>query len=241
MATDDIYEPEFVAALFDRCSSSYRRWSAVASFGMVWRWRKVCVKSLPSETNANGEFVDLMAGTGEVWPHLIRRFPELREIRAIDISKRMHEEAVEQLHAKRSNRISHVKANVLEVDLIKHSADCVVSTFGLKTFNTEQQARIAVQVNRILKPGGTFSFIEASDPKSWILRPLYRFYMDCCLPLVERLFLKGAQDFSMIGTYTLNFENCSEFADALASEGLEVNFYKDFFGCATGVYGVKPT
>lgn len=241
MGTGDIYEPEYVAALFDRCSSSYRWWSAVASFGMIRRWRKVCVNSLPAETNAKGEFVDLMAGTGEVWPHLTHRFPDLREIRAIDISKRMHEEAIKQLHANRSNRISHVKANVLEVDLVKHSADCVVSTFGLKTFNTEQQARIAVQVSRILKPGGTFSFIEASDPKSWMLRPLYRFYMDYCLPLVERLVLKGAQDFSMIGAYTLNFESCNEFADALAAEGLEVNFYKDFFGCATGVYGVKPT
>ena len=165
MDTDDIYEPEFVAALFDRCSSSYRWWSAVASFGMIWRWREVCVSSLPSETKANGEFVDLMAGTGEVWPHLTRRFPDIGEIRAIDISKRMHEEAVKQLHANRSNRISHVEANVLDIDLVEHSADCVVSTFGLKTFNTEQQARIATQVNRILKPGGTCLLYTSPSPR----------------------------------------------------------------------------
>ena len=116
----------------------------------------------------------------------------------------------------------------------------MLSTFGLKTFDADQQARIAHQVARTLKPGGTFSFIEASDPVGWRLRPLYRFYMDRCLPLVERLALRGAQDFSMIGTYTRRFGNCDGFAAALRSEGLEVREYAHFFGCATGVHGAKP-
>ena len=236
----DIYDPVYVAALFDRCSSAYRWWSAIASFGMVRYWRGVCVKAIPSDTNPKGEFIDLMAGTGEVWPHLISRFPCLSDIRAIDNSKRMHEDALKQLHADRIDRISHTQANILDADLAENTADCVISTFGLKTFDPEQQARIAIQVHRVLRPGGTFSFIEASDPHNWMLRPLYRLYMDRCLPLVERLALRGAQDFSMIGTYTRNFKNCELFAEALLSEGLEVKMYSHFFGCATGVYGRKP-
>ena len=235
----DIYDPVTVADLFDRCSSAYRWWSAVASFGMTRIWRIVCVKSLPSTTKQDGKFLDLMAGTGEVWPHLIRRFPNLSAIEAVDNSRRMHEEALERLHSQRSDRCSHLLANALEVDLPRNSADSVISTFGLKTFNLDQQQRIAQQVQRILRPGGTFSFIEASDPVTWRFRPLYRFYMDRCLPLVERLALKGAQDFSMIGTYTKNFKNCDAFAEALRSEGLVVNTYSHFFGCATGVYGNK--
>jgi len=237
----DIYDPEFVAALFDRCSSAYRWWSAIASFGMVRMWRIVCVKSLPQHTNPEGVFIDLMAGTGEVWPHLLKRYPKISKIKAIDNSKRMHFEALKRLHATRAERVTHLQANVLDVDLPECTADCVLSTFGLKTFDVGQQARIAMQVHKVLKPGGTFSFTEASDPKQWSLRPLYRFYMDQCLPLVERLVLKGAQDFSMIGTYTQNFVNCDAFAEALRSEGLEVISYSHFFGCATGVYGTKPT
>ena len=131
----------------------------------------------------------------------------------------MHEEALKRLHTGRAERITHQRANALEIDLTENSADCVVSTFGLKTFNTEQQVRIANQVWRILKPGGTFTFIEASDPVNWRLRPLYRFYFSQCLPLVERYALRGAQDFSMIGTYTENFKNCSHFAEALKAKG----------------------
>lgn len=235
----DIYDPVHVSELFDRCSSSYRWWSAIASFGMTRVWRNICVKSLPPSTKPNGEFLDLMAGTGEVWPHLLKQFPMLKTIVAVDSSKKMHQDALVRLHSGISHRCTHLLANALEVDLPKESADCVVSTFGLKTFNVDQQRIIAQQVERVLKPGGTFSFIEASDPVTWGLRPLYRFYMDFCLPLVERLALRGAQDFSMIGTYTKNFKSCDAFSEALRAEGLVVTKYAHFFGCATGVFGHK--
>lgn len=236
----DIYDPAHVAELFDRCSGAYRRWSAIASFGMTRLWRIACVKSLPVSTKQDGKFVDLMAGTGEVWPHLISRYPNLESIQAIDNSKKMHEEAVSRLHSKRSERCSHFYANALKTNLPEESADSVISTFGLKTFNSDQQRIIAKQVARVLKPGGTFSFIEASDPVTWRLRPFYRFYMDNCLPLIERYILRGAQDFSMIGTYTKHFRNCDVFAAALKSEGLVVDSHSHFFGCATGVSGQKP-
>ncbi|MEO0368387.1 MAG: class I SAM-dependent methyltransferase [Pseudomonadota bacterium] len=236
----NIYDPAHVAELFDRCSSSYRRWSMVASFGMIWLWRRACIDALPSTTNMDGNFVDLMAGTGETWPYLLKRFPTLNTIQAVDNSKKMHDEAMVRLHSTRLNRCEHVLANVLEINLVPNSADCVISTFGLKTFNHQQLRVIAKQLSRILKPGGTFSFIEASDPVGWKFRFLYRFYMDKCLPLIERYALRGAQDFSMIGVYTKNFSNCDFFKEALCKEGLEVEGFSHFFGCATGVRGRKP-
>lgn len=181
-----------------------------------------------------------MAGTGEVWPHLLRRLPSLGTITALDISHRMHLEAVERLHGKYADRITHLEANALRTDLPTDHADLVVSTFGLKTFDADQQTVLANQIARILKPGGCFSLIEASDPKGWILRPLYRFYLDRMLPQIERFFLRGAHDFSMIGTYTRKFENCDHMADALRDAGLSVTLKKHFFGCATSVAGDKP-
>ncbi|MEM8537437.1 MAG: class I SAM-dependent methyltransferase [Pseudomonadota bacterium] len=236
---DDIYDPVFVADLFDRCSANYRRWSAVSSFGFIWLWRRDCVGLLPGVAK-NPVIVDLMAGTGEVWPHLLKRFPHAKKITAVDISHRMHLDAVARLHTDRSDRITHLEADALTADLPSGHADLLVSTFGLKTFNPAQQQTIAGQIGRILKPGGHFALIEASDPQGWALRPFYRLYLDRVLPLVERLFLKGAQDFSMIGTYTRNFKDCSVMADALRATGLEVAMRKHVFGCATSVAGRKP-
>ncbi len=239
-AEKSIYDPGFVANLFDRCSSNYRWWSAVSSFGIIFLWRRQCVGRLVSPTQNGAVAVDLMAGTGEVWPYLLRRFPDLSTITALDISHRMHLEAVNRLHGAYADKITHLEADALQTDLPADYADLVISTFGLKTFDTDQQTVLANQIARILKPGGSFSLIEASDPKGWTLRPLYRFYLDRLLPLIERFVLKGASDFSMIGVYTRNFGDSAPMADALRQAGLSVTFKKHFFGCATSVAGQKP-
>lgn len=236
----DIYDPAFVANLFDRCSSNYRWWSAVSSFGFIYLWRRQCVARLRPPTQPHATAVDLMAGTGEVWPHLLRRFPQLGKITAIDISHRMHTEAVARLHTRYADRITHLEANALEAPLPADYADLLLSTFGLKTFSPAQQTVLAQQIARILKPGGSFSLIEASDPKGWLLRPFYRFYLDRMLPRIEALFLQGAHDFSMIGAYTRNFGSSAHMADALRAAGLTVTLERHFFGCATSVAGYRP-
>ena len=236
----NIYDPEYVANLFDRCSSNYRWWSAVSSFGFIYLWRRQCVGLLVPPKNGDATVVDLMAGTGEIWPHLLRRFPGLGRVIALDISHRMHLEALDRLHGQYADRISHLEADALQTDLPSEYADLLVSTFGLKTFDTGQQGVLARQIARILKPGGSFFLIEASDPKGWMLRPFYRFYLDRVLPYVERWFLHGANDFSMIGVYTRNFGNASRMETALRDAGLTVVMRKHFFGCATSVAGTKP-
>jgi demethylmenaquinone methyltransferase/2-methoxy-6-polyprenyl-1,4-benzoquinol methylase len=237
----DIYDPTFVKAVFDRCSGKYIAFSWVCSFGFTERWRKQCVSALPDPSTSIPAGYDLMAGTGEVWPHLLRRFPGLKSITAVDISSGMHQRALERLHRHRAHRITFVEDDVLASALPDASADFVISTFGLKTFAPEQQRRLAGLIARCLRPGGVFSLIEASDPKGWILRPLYLFHLKTVLPLIERVFLAGAQDFTMIGTYSTNFGDAAGFGEMLRAEGLEVEFRRCFFGCATLVAGRKPT
>lgn len=237
----DIYDPAFVKDVFDRCSDRYITFSLICSMGFTERWRRQCVAAMPPPKSGGARGYDLMAGTGEAWPHLLKRFGDIGAITAVDISSGMHRRAMERLHAHRAHRIAFIEDDVLASDLPPESADFVISTFGLKTFNPEQHARLAALIARVLKPGGVFSMIEASDPKGWWLRPLYLFHLKVVLPLVERVLLRGAQDFAMIGTYSTNFGSAAEIAAMLRSHGLEVEFSKYFFGCATGVAGRKIT
>lgn len=235
----DIYDPAFVKGVFDRCSGRYIAFSLVCSLGFTERWRRQCVEALELGPGPAVGY-DLMAGAGEVWPHLLRRFPNVAAITAVDISSGMHRLAIERLHAHRAHKIAFLERDALAEELPPASADFIVSTFGLKTFNPPQHARLARLVAGALKPGGVFAMIEASDPKGWLLRPLYLFHLRAVLPLVERLLLRGAQDFAMIGTYSTNFGDASGMAAALGAEGLEVRFRRHFFGCATSVSGRKP-
>lgn len=237
----DIYDPTFVKGVFDRCSDKYIAFSYVCSFGFTERWRRQCVAALPAPAGAAPRGYDLMAGTGEAWPHLLRAWPGIGEIVAVDISSGMHMRAMARLHSHRAHRIAFIEDDVLASDLPAESADFLISTFGLKTFNEDQHRRLAALLARILKPGGSFSLIEASDPKGWLLRPLYLLHLKVVLPLVERLLLRGARDFAMIGTYTANFGDASGFAAMLRAEGLDVAYRRYFFGCATGVAGRKPS
>ena len=235
----DIYDPAYVKDVFDRCSGRYIAFSYACSFGFTERWRRQCVAALPVPRSGLNLVYDLMAGTGEAWPHLLKRFPNLGAITAIDISTGMHEHAMARLHQHRAHKIAFIEDNIFDSQLPEQSADFLVSTFGLKTFNTSQQTDLARLVARVLKPGGTFSFIEASDPSGWAFRPLYRFHMTGVLPMVERLFLQGAQDFTMIGQYTANFGNARNFAAELEAAGLQTDYHEYFFGCASGVSGRK--
>lgn len=235
----DIYEPAFVKGVFDRCSKRYIGFSYVFSGGFTERWRRQCVEALPP-TPQHAKGYDLMAGTGEVWPHLLRHHKGIAEITAVDISTGMHERALARLHKHRAHKIAFIADNVFVSALPDSSADFVVATFGLKTFNPAQQAELAALTARILKPGGGFSFIEASDPRGWPLRPLYLFHLKTILPLIERTLLRGAQDFAMIGRYCGDFGDASGFAAELSRNDLDVEFKRYFFGCATGVSGRKP-
>ncbi len=181
-----------------------------------------------------------MAGTGEVWPHLFRQRPNISTITAVDISEGMHMHAINRLHKMRTDKIKFIEADILELDVPENSADFVIATFGLKTFNKIQQQKFSKALHKMLKPGGVFSLIEASEPKGWLFHPLYMFYLVRILPLVERLFLKGAQDFSMFHVYAKNFGDCSVVYESLKDLGLDVSYQKYFFGCASGVVGRKP-
>jgi ubiquinone/menaquinone biosynthesis C-methylase UbiE len=155
--SQDIYDPAFVKGVFDRCSSRYIGLSWLFSFGFTERWRRQCVAAMPAPHVPRPSGYDLMAGTGEVWPHLLKRFPDIASIQAVDISSGMHRLAMERLHAHRAGRIAFLEEDVLANDLPADSADFVVSTFGLKTFSSAQHARLARQIARCLKPGGVFS------------------------------------------------------------------------------------
>lgn len=236
----DIYDPAFVKGVFDRCSNKYITFSWACSFGFTERWRQQCVEALPLNAELHHHGYDLMAGTGEVWPHLFTRHPQVSSVTAVDISTGMHQLALDRLHRDRIHKIKFIEDDVLASELEPDSADFIVSTFGLKTFNRSQHRQLAKLVATTLKPGGALAFIEASDPKGWWLRPIYMFHLKVVLPFVERAFLRGADDFAMIGTYCRNFGDAFDFAEMLRAEGLDVRFRRHFFGCASSVSGTKP-
>jgi len=229
------YDAESIRALFDDMASTYGHVNLISSFGFTARWRHQAVAGLPLASA--GCVVDLMSGMGELWRSLARTLPASARVVGVDISPEM---------ARRTQRMWHFPVEVCIADVLAWDAqpgfaDVVVSSFGLKTFDREQQGCLAHKVARLLKPGGSFSFVEISVPAFLPLRTLYMFYLKRLIPLVGRMLLGNPDCYRMLGVYTEAFDNAKYFASCLRQAGLEAVPVSYFFACATGVRGAKPT
>ncbi len=233
-----LYDPEFVSGMFDRMSKTYGLANLITSFGFTYSWRKQCVKDLPSiKTDSLG--YDLMSGMGESWGEIQKILGSQGKIIAVDISEEMNRKAKEQLNRLNNKNIVLAPNNILDNDIPSNSADFIISTFGIKTFNLDQQKILAREIARILKPNGSFSLIEISEPKYLLLKLPYMFYLKLVIPIIGRVFLNNAEDYKMLGRYCTLFKDCSHLHQSLLEENLNANFKNYFFGCATGVWGTK--
>jgi ubiquinone/menaquinone biosynthesis methyltransferase len=232
----NIYDPIYLAKLFDEMASTYGVVNLVTSFGLTVLWRKYCVRNLPSQKVKN--CCDLMSGMGELLHDITCRYTSLDSITAIDICPSMCENISKNTSSYNST-LNVLQEDIFNSSIEDESFDCVVSSFGLKTFSLEQQEELAKVIKRILKPGGIFSLIELSLPKYAILRLPLVFYLRYIVPQVGRFFLGNPDNYRMLGVYTERFRNSDHFYNSLVSQGFEVSKVSHFFGCATGVIGRK--
>jgi demethylmenaquinone methyltransferase/2-methoxy-6-polyprenyl-1,4-benzoquinol methylase len=206
----------------------------IASFGFAARWRHLVVDDLPVAESSH--IVDLMSGMSELCRSVSRHLPSPAQMTAVDISPQM----IRRARKKWPFPLQILLADVLEWNFAPASADAIICSFGLKTFNRDQQALLAERVARLLRPGGVFSFIEISVPAGWFLCPLYLFYLERIIPHVGRIFLGNPANYRLLGVYTRAFGDCRHFAECLRRQGLQVSEFSHFFGCATAVRGSKP-
>lgn len=214
-------------------SRTYGLVNFISSFGFSARWRHQAVKNVVF-TDTSHVF-DLMSGMNELCRSVsLRASPNLR-LTAVDLSPEMIRRARKDWPFQLNMHLG----DVLTWDFIPGSADVVISSFGLKTFDCDQQMQLARCVARLLRTGGTFSFVEISVPQARFLRWPYMFYLEQIIPWIGKLFLGNPSNYRMLGIYTKAFSNSHHFAECLREQGLQVEEVNYFFGCATGVHGVK--
>ena len=233
----DIYNPLFIEELFNKMSGSYERVNFITSFGFSERWRRQCVKSI--EIKKNDTVLDLMTGMGECWKPILNTIGVDGKLISLDFSEGMLKMAKKRKSKYPEYQIELLKENVFKNTIKSNSIDCVISGFGLKTFSEEQINDFALEVKRVLKPNGLFSFVEISVPNNKILRFFYLVYVKYFIPILGFLFLGNPETYKMLGTYTSKFKNSEESKNIFEKEGFKVEYIDYFYGCATGIKGQK--
>ena len=235
---NEIYSPEYVKSLFNSMSKTYDITNTISSFGFARRWRRQCVQLLLVREGLD-QGCDLMSGMGELWPFLGKVLPSLKKLVAIDLSDAMTSRA-RIAGARQPFDVEMREIDILAEKLPGGEADFIVCSYGLKTFNKEQLAKLGQVVQHLLKPGGVFSFVEISKPSAFILRLLYMFYLQRLIPIIGWLFKGNSNDYRMLGIYCEKFGNCRDFQSTLEGQGLKTTYHRLFFGCASAVTGFKP-
>ncbi|MEE1961422.1 class I SAM-dependent methyltransferase [Allomuricauda taeanensis] len=233
----EIYEPKFVEKLFDNMSRSYSKMNYLTSFGFSERWRRQCVEEIQIEKGKT--VVDLMTGMGECWKHILKSSDKNSTLIGLDFSSEMVNRAQKNKLRYRASKIQVLKENVFENSIPKETADYIISGFGLKTFNDEQLDKLALEIKRILKVNGKFSLIDVSVPKNKLLKPFYMFYLKRIVPILGKLFLGSPETYKMLGVYTEEFQNSKNVFRIFSKPEFEIQYVEYFYGCATGIKGIR--
>jgi ubiquinone/menaquinone biosynthesis methyltransferase len=234
---NDIYDPEFVKKLFNHMSGSYERMNYITSFGFSIRWRKQFLSKL-GKSNEKLNVIDLLSGLGENWNYLKENFPN-SNFNSLDFSEQMVLKSTPKAKRVFNNQLNVYIEDVLNNNLQDDHYDIVSCAYGLKTFNDDQLEKLAFEISRILKPNGKFSFVEVSMPKNKLLLSFYGFYIGKIIPKLGAVFLGNPSDYKMLWIYTKKFRDSSRVKEIFENYNLNVKIDKYFFGCATGISGMK--
>jgi demethylmenaquinone methyltransferase/2-methoxy-6-polyprenyl-1,4-benzoquinol methylase len=234
METSPNYDDAYVRRLFDRMGRTYDAVNLISSFGFSSLWRRQCVAL--AQVGANQRVCDLMAGGGECWRPILRRRASLV---SLDFSPVMVERQVAR-QKKLGATIEVLCENATATSLADQSLDAVVCAFGLKTLSPEATAALAREVHRVLKPGGSFAFLEISTAQGWWLGRVFRWYVSSVIPVIGKLCLGDIECYKMLGRYTEAFVSCERAGDLFREAGLTTHFRSHFHGCATSLSGRKP-
>ncbi|EMM71739.1 methyltransferase, UbiE/COQ5 family [Leptospira weilii str. 2006001855] len=217
---------------FNRFSTSY--WFLnILSFGLANRTRRRSLAAL--RIREGGTVCDLMCGDGGNIG-ILRKYYRCGKIIGIDISDRMIQCA--------RNRFGELDTiylieNVLSSSIPSDSCDAVSCTFGLKILPREQMGILISEVDRILKPSGTFVFAELSKPKNEIYYFLWSLYFLYFLPIVGRLFSCPFVEKKYLSNSIDHFGSIASDEQRFRFTFSKVNSFSWYGGIVTGISGHK--
>lgn len=210
----DSGKKEQVAQMFDNISENYDGLNRVISFGIDVKWRKKVV-SIVSENNPK-QILDIATGTGDLAIMMAGLKPD--RIVGLDISEGMLEVGKQKVSkANLSDIIEMVVGDSENMPFEDNTFDAITVSFGVRNFANLNKG--LKEINRVLKPGGTFVVLETSVPTKFPYRQGYKFHTSVVLPLVGRLFSKDKVAYSYLSESANSFPFGEKFNNILLKNG----------------------
>lgn len=144
----------FNAELFREVAPRYDLITRLLSFGRDAAWKRDLIANLPDLQPAT--CLDLACGTGDLTRALAKRFPRARVI-GFDLTPAMLELAKRHTN---NEHIHYQQGDMQALPFANESMDVITGGYALR--NAPDLALTLREIARVLRPGGTFSFLDFS-------------------------------------------------------------------------------
>lgn len=185
---------EQVREMFDAIAPAYDWLNRAMSFGIDRRWRRITVDRIAALSPRN--IVDIATGTGDLAVSMARRMEDAH-IDGLDLSEGMIAIGQRKVSdAGLDDRVTLTCGDCLDIPMSDASADVITVAFGVRNF--EHLDRGYAEMFRVLRPGGRLFVLELSTPVNPLVRPFYRFYTRCIIPVLGRIVSKDVRAYSYL-------------------------------------------
>ena len=221
-----------VADMFNRIAPQYDFLNRLLSFGRDKYWRRQLVKEVCKTRPQH--ILDVATGTGDVAFLLYKKTKA--KIIGVDIAEGMLEIARKKQN-KKAESLSFLQATATALPFPDHSFDAVTVAFGVRNF--EDLHKGLQEIRRVLKPGGMVAILEFTTPRRYPIKPLYRFYSACIIPLTGRIVSGHAIAYSYLPTTIAEFPQREKFIEILNLLNFKESNYKTLTMGICGIYTAK--
>lgn len=220
---------EQVQTLFGKIAERYDLTNGILSFQIHRFWNQKLTNTLHGET-----LLDLCAGTGEIAYRWLKQQTSSKNAILLDFCPEMLQiaEKKRSSYESKGHKLQFVQADAAKIPLADHSVDCVSVAYGIR--NICDLPSCFSEVKRVLKPQGTLSILELTEPKNRLLKSLHRFYLNRFLPTVGGLLTKEPDAYAYLSKSIQEFVEPEKIAQDLKAKGFyQVNITPLMGGIAT--------
>lgn len=202
--------------MFDAIAPRYDLLNHLLSAGIDRRWRRRAIAALA--LTGSERLLDLCTGTGDVAMAARRARPGARRVVGIDFAAAMLQIGVEKVRrAGLADAIALVRGDATRIPVADQSVDAATVAFGIR--NVENASAAALELHRVLRPGGRLAILEFAVPTLPIVRAVYLAYFRHVLPRIGRLVSRHSGAYAYLPESVGAFATPDEFVKILRQSG----------------------
>jgi len=219
-------QKESIKKLFDDIAPEYDRLNHVMSLDIDKIWRRRAVKKITGGGNALN-ILDIASGTGDFAIAIAQKAGAGSRITGIDISEGMLAIGREKIAGCGLRDIISLETGDSEnIPYAEGTFDRVSVAFGVRNF--EHVDKGLSEMFRVLRPKGTVTILELSEPQNSLLKRLYRLYSMNVLPMIGGKFSGNRGAYEYLPASVSKFPGPEKFMEMIREAGFENVRHKAF-------------